>query len=354
MSSRNDAVSKYANLPGIATDQPDVYETSDLPESDQLGKGVRPSSLLDADHSDNVEILKVAASDAFKRFDGCSLSGDRVDFREMPVIRRAHQSWGEWEVAAQQSREKETPLQRYHRLQTEMSELMLSLNAMNEQSKRSESAENGTFTGDLTLGKAASHLENLTDQLKSLNIDQWVENDIVRGTKANLNAIEQLEAKVKTAQAAAPSSTSSSTVTYELQCRTDQGRASNMAEINRIEQKIKRLENLIGNDDQKLSFLTNLTNGKSVSEAVNVLSIKVSQLDASSLDSIDGRLTSILHKLTQISDKKNTIEDAEKLNKIVKLHELVVKTDKQRAAIPAIASRLNSLSELQEQGNLSI
>ena len=26
---------KYANLPGIAHDQPDVYETGDLPESEQ-------------------------------------------------------------------------------------------------------------------------------------------------------------------------------------------------------------------------------------------------------------------------------------------------------------------------------
>ncbi|CAG2069012.1 unnamed protein product, partial [Timema podura] len=29
------ADSKYADLPGIAKDQPDVYETDDLPESDQ-------------------------------------------------------------------------------------------------------------------------------------------------------------------------------------------------------------------------------------------------------------------------------------------------------------------------------
>uniref|UniRef100_A0A673WTM1 Uncharacterized protein n=1 Tax=Salmo trutta TaxID=8032 RepID=A0A673WTM1_SALTR len=26
---------KYANLPGIASNEPDVYETSDLPEDDQ-------------------------------------------------------------------------------------------------------------------------------------------------------------------------------------------------------------------------------------------------------------------------------------------------------------------------------
>jgi hypothetical protein len=227
-----------------------------------------------------------------------------------------------------------------------MSELMQTLKTIQEQSKRPASAE--TLTGDLTLGKASSHLEDLTVQLKSLNIDQWVESDIVKGSKANLTAIGELQSKVEASKTAAPSA-SSSTVTYELQCHTDQTRASNLAEVNRIDQKIKRLENLIGNDDQKLSFLTNLTNGKSVTEAVNVLSSKVSQLDASSLDSIDGRLTSILHKLTQISDKKTTIEDSEKLNKIVQLHELVVKTDKQRSAIPAIASRLNSLAELQEQ-----
>ena len=51
---------KYANLPGIAHDQPDVYGTGDLPESEQH---------YDDDDADQVRIvLQITPINIFKIF----------------------------------------------------------------------------------------------------------------------------------------------------------------------------------------------------------------------------------------------------------------------------------------------
>ena len=55
---------KYANLPGIAHDQPDIYETGEhLPECDLH----QPDG---EEMSESVETLHVSASDAFGKFKG--------------------------------------------------------------------------------------------------------------------------------------------------------------------------------------------------------------------------------------------------------------------------------------------
>ena len=51
--------SKYANLPYIAWDEPEVYETPDLPEVDQeFKRNVNVESLVD-DSSEKVEIINI-------------------------------------------------------------------------------------------------------------------------------------------------------------------------------------------------------------------------------------------------------------------------------------------------------
>ena len=66
-------------------DQPDVYETSDLPESDQ--------DLNSADNGDTtdsvVEILNVSGENAYSTFKGKVLDSSMVDFSDR-ISRRGH------------------------------------------------------------------------------------------------------------------------------------------------------------------------------------------------------------------------------------------------------------------------
>ncbi|KAI1284823.1 Dynactin subunit 2 [Halotydeus destructor] len=343
----SNAASKYANLPGIALDQPDIYETNDLPEADQ--KNYRPVA-SDPDPVDPVDVLKVAPTEAFKVFDGHVIDGSKVDFRNIGSG-KGYQSWGEWEIEGNASKENETLMQKYHRVQAELEELLETFGRLKQNNP--EKNQSNSLSGDLTINKATSHLESLSDQLKALNVEQWVEHDIIVAAQPSLDKLSKslsIPSTEKTDANALPAGKGDGSITYELVCRADSSRAADLAQMNALEQKLTKLENLIGMDDKKLSFLTNMTNDKTITEAVNLLSSKVSQLDAGHLEQIDGRLTSVLQKLHQLS-KSKVSEDIDRQNKLDQLHELLVKSDQQRATLPAIVSRLNSMAEVQEQAS---
>ncbi|CAI9741729.1 Hypothetical predicted protein [Octopus vulgaris] len=66
---------KYANLPGIDLNSPDVYETSELPEDDQ---NTRPEQ--EEIHSDAIERVNLDSKTAYKRFKGTVLDASNADF----------------------------------------------------------------------------------------------------------------------------------------------------------------------------------------------------------------------------------------------------------------------------------
>ena len=97
---------KYAALPGIAHDQPDVFETNDLPESDQ-NYGAEFDST-----SDSVETIHITANEAFGKFKGKNVECDNIDFSDR--IRRSKRqgyiTWsGEYQSNTGSSQHKETP-----------------------------------------------------------------------------------------------------------------------------------------------------------------------------------------------------------------------------------------------------
>ena len=67
---------KYANLPGLDLDQPDVYETDDRPEVDQYETSDY------GDQSDVVETLHITATEAFGTFKSKHLDTTNLDFSD--------------------------------------------------------------------------------------------------------------------------------------------------------------------------------------------------------------------------------------------------------------------------------
>ncbi|RWS29048.1 Dynactin subunit 2-A-like protein [Leptotrombidium deliense] len=346
-------ISKYRDLPGIAFDTPDVYETSDLPEVDQLNR--RAATTFDGDCSDNVSIIAIKPEKAYEAFKDKRVDANNVDFSEDHGIRRqtGYQTSGDWEIVDSASRDQETPLQKYRRLQAEASDLIDSLKTTKETNVPTNPS--AAFGSVLASTDILTGLNRLSEQLKCLNVEEWAESNILAGVESSPKLYSQLcsqienlkdqtlEAKKETTE------TNEHTVTYQLLCNAEISKNRELAKINLVEQRIKRLENIVGNDDQKISFLTSLTNDKSLFEAVNVMSARISQFDSSHLESIEARLKSLLTKLNQVSEKKTQLEDAEKQNKIDELYDIVMKNEKCSASLPVIASRLNSLNDLHEQ-----
>lgn len=105
-----------------AHDEPDVYETSDLPESDQ-------STDFFEEENDPIERIHLSTDEAFNKFKGKYLDSENVDFSTRLAKRSRTgydaRSW-EWELVG--SGENETLIQRYNRLLCEMKEVLEEVN----------------------------------------------------------------------------------------------------------------------------------------------------------------------------------------------------------------------------------
>ncbi len=141
-----------------------------------------------------------------------------------------------------------------------------------------------------------------------------------------------------------------SEVKYQLWFKPEHSRLNDSSKINSLEQRIKRIETVLGANDNKHSFLSNYLKDKSLTESVQELGAKVAQFDQSSLERVDSRLHMITDKLSQIAERKVQFDELEKTSKLNELYELIIKSEKSRASLPNVLERLEVLSELQEQG----
>lgn len=79
------------------------------------------------------------------------------------------------------------------------------------------------------------------------------------------------------------------------------------------------------------------------------LNTKMSLLDAERLDKVDNKLQLLLQRVAQLNEKKNIVEDQEKLNKVNELFQMMSNWKDVSASVPALVERLSSLSELHQK-----
>jgi len=344
---------KYSNLPNIALDQTDVYETSGEPEEveQQTSSGDKKLTNLNSSKfikqefnqsifeqvdlsNDNIDTINIKAKDAYNKFKDKYLPTACYSESQLTC-----QKFGEWELINKSSRSEETVYQRYCRLKNEVSELSNQLSCVDESKVTSNK-----FQSDLNPSDILSNLNLLETQLNSLKIDDKKENALF-----GLEIYQDIEKKLNETKDDTIDQTKSDKVTYQLFCNPNLSKLNDLTKAQKLEQRIKNLENILGNDQDELEKIPTYSNGKSVVDAVNTLSSKVAQLDANHLEQIDSRLTSLLHKFNQLNDKKNELIEIEKQNKINDLYELVDKSNQNLDAVPAILTRLNNLEGLQQQ-----
>ncbi|XP_071530050.1 dynactin subunit 2 [Panulirus ornatus] len=347
---------KYAGLPGIVYDQPDIYETSDLPESEQdytVTEG--------GDSSNSVETLHISANDAHSHFKGKVLDATQVDFSDRISLSRRHGYDArrvEWEVAGEG--EEETVTQKYQRLKCEVNQLIEEIQAV----KGSVPCGDGSVSS-VDLGR---QVESLHHTLLDLKLEDTLGADIVASIsqpqltlqKKLINLLESFKltglVSEKSGDVAKqdgkPPGTdagSSSAITYELYYAPEHARLNQLANAATLEKRIDHLETLIGNNPDKLSSLSAWTNHKSVVGAVQVLSARLALLEPAHLDHVEGRLHAVHTRMNSISEKKAAIEDADKQSKVSELYELVKKTEALCSALPEVVDRLVSLEALHDQ-----
>ncbi|KAH6939159.1 hypothetical protein HPB50_016382 [Hyalomma asiaticum] len=333
---------KYADLPGIAYEQPDIYETEDLPESDQV------ISDVGVDQSDSVNTLPVSVTEAYEKFKGCTVDSSTVDFTE-GISKQPnsgyHVTSGEWEM------EPENLQQKYQRLQFEVCELL------NEVQSIKESTQEGDIGGlaepayllqqaqliqkmllDLDLERVLGvpTLQALTDPQAALHRQFNMTSRLCR------TLASQLE-RLRSGPPPATPQTREKPATEPVQ-----DAVQTTIKVASLEERIKKLENLVGTDTQKLSMLTSHTSGSCLTDIAQLLSSRLHLLESSHLDQVEARLSILQQKMQQCADKKAALEELDKSSKVSELYELLKKADAMGNSLNQVVERLVCLQGVHE------
>nr|XP_057911544.1 dynactin subunit 2 [Doryrhamphus excisus] len=341
---------KYANLPGIAFNEPDVYETGDLPEDDQAQ--FESEELC----SDSVERIVVNPNAAYDKFKDKHVNTKGLDFSDrISKSRRVGYESGDFEILGEGCGVKETPQQKYQRLVTEIQELSQEVENIQTVTKESNAEER------LTPVVLAQQAAQLKQQLVSAHLDSLL------GPQAHINLADPdgaLARRLLTQLEAAKGSRSCSAgdsklptsakgpdgmVLYELHSRPEQEKFNESAKMAELEKRLAELEVAVGSGSEKQGPLSAGIQGASLMDTLELLQARVSALDSATLDQVEARLQSVLGKMNEIAKHKSAIEDADTQNKLSQLYDTVQKWEAMSTSVPQVVHRLVAVKELHEQ-----
>ncbi|CAL8402909.1 unnamed protein product [Arctogadus glacialis] len=343
---------KYANLPGIAFNEPDVYETGDLPEDDQAQ--FESEELC----SDSVERIVVNPNAAFDKFKDKHISTKGLDFSDrISRSKRVGYESGEYEILGEGSGVKETPQQKYQRLVNEIQELTQEVDAIQATTKDSSAEERlnpvalAQQVGQLKQQLVSAHLDSLLGPQAHINLAD-PDGALARRLLTQLETVKAgrgggggATGEGKTAGAKAPDGA----VLYELHSRPEQEKFNDIAKMAELEKRLAELEMAVGSGSDKQGPLSAGVQGASLMDTMELLQARVNALDSATLDQVEARLQSVLGKMNEIAKHKTAIEDADTQNKVSQLYDVVQKWDGMATSIPQVVQRLVAVKELHEQ-----
>ncbi|KAG3291526.1 dynactin subunit 2, transcript variant X2 [Ictidomys tridecemlineatus] len=343
---------KYADLPGIARNEPDVYETSDLPEDDQA-----EFDALEELTSTSVEHIIVNPNAAYDKFKDKRVGTKGLDFSDrIGKTKRTGYESGDYEMLGEGLGVKETPQQKYQRLLHEVQELTTEVEKIKTTVKESATEEKLTPVvlakqlASLKQQLVASHLEKLLGPDAAINLTD------PDGALAK-RLLLQLEATKNSKGSSGGKTTSgtpadSSLVTYELHSRPEQDKFSQAAKVAELEKRLTELEATVRCDQDAQNPLSAGLQGACLMETVELLQAKVSALDLAVLDQVEARLQSVLGKVNEIAKHKASVEDADTQSKVRKVHQLyetIQRWSPIASTLPELVQRLVSIKQLHEQ-----
>ncbi|XP_044299226.1 dynactin subunit 2 isoform X2 [Varanus komodoensis] len=341
---------KYADLPGIARNEPDVYETSDLPEDDQAE--------FDAEEltSTSVEHIIVNPNAAYDKFKDKRVGTKGLDFSDrIGKSKRTGYESGEYEILGEGLGAKETPQQKYQRLLHEVQELTAEVEKIKTTMKEATTEEKLTpvalakQVAGLKQQLVSTHLEKLLGPDAAINLTD-PDGALAKRLLIQLEAARSTKATPAGGKSPAKAPTSpGNTVTYELHSRPEQDKFSQAAKIAEMEKRMAELEATVRCEQDVQNPLSVGLQGASLMETVEILQAKVSSLDVASLDQVEARLQSVLGKVNEIAKHKSAVEDADTQSKVHQLYEIVQRWSPLASTLPEVVQRLVTVRQLHEQ-----
>ena len=284
---------KYAGLPGIAVDQPDMYETVD-----------------GGDREDN---------------DDSSSSTEEAETLHLTSL-----SWlGDLEVGTSEGT-KETILQRFTRLRCEVGELMDELDSLTESERD------------------VGHMEGLNMQVKSLSKQLencQVDNQDNDGS-SNQVTVEMLNKQIKDMQHSNNPSSEDQNAVYQLYLPIGD---KTSLDISTVDGRLAALEKVVGKEnagDRKV--LSAPTDGQTIARAVDILAGRKQFLQQQHVDHVEGRLAALTYKIHAIGEQKVAVDMANKDDKATKLLGLMSSQASMASVLPDLLERMELVGGVQD------
>ncbi|CAH8596778.1 unnamed protein product [Schistosoma rodhaini] len=338
---------KYADLPWIAHGQPDVYEAGELPEADQTMK----ETVEDTMSAREIEVVKLSVSEAHKRFAGCKVDSSNVDFSDS-ISGNGKIGYAiemdQYDLFSPESKDKESLVNRFQRLQTETLQLISDIQVVSDQNNLNPKEP-------ISTAHLLSCAEMLSKKLSTINPAELstvcLDSSDTVGQTLHSKILRQID-EFKPEKPASRSSNKSNHLIYEIYDRKSSIQQSDAEKVADVDRRIHRIEALIGQPDpNKLTALTADTTTHGLLEACSRLSARSSLFQQGYLDMIEARLASLQGKLQAVTEKREAIADYDMQNKIAELYELVKKWNDVADSLPMIVERLSTLKSLHEEAS---
>lgn len=314
----------YVNLPGIVNDQPDCFETADFPTTDSTQD-------VGNDPSDAVNQFDINAKEAHDAFNDKYLNGRFANFSDSSIKARGYVQHGIYQNYAEH--DEETPIERYKRLMAELKELEDEFHQTSTDDLSKEESEN--------LNALVQHIQKLQEHTSKVYGAKFLLNG--QDTSQLLTKLAASKQEAKKANGAATNAETFKLYINPMTAATVGNASSAALQLSEMEQKVAKLENLVGINEQQGS------DAKSLTASIEQLSTRLNLLDGTNLDHIDMKLANVLARLNAINEKKTSVEEQDKQSKAVELFDMMSRWETMAANLPIIQQRLIALNELHQQ-----
>lgn len=314
----------YVNLPGIASDQPDCFETPDYAAN-------VPSYDAAQDNSEAIDQFDINSKEVHDTLNGKYLNGKVANFSDSSIKARGYVQHGIYQNYAEH--EPETSIERYKRLMAELQEFEKEFNQTSKEDLSKEESEN--------LNALVQHVQQLQEHTAKVYGAKF----LLSGEDTS-SLLTKLAASKQEAKKGSGGQNNSDTFKLYINPANSANvgnTSSSTLQLSEIEQKVAKLENLIGlNEQQSIE-------SKSLSSSIEQLTTRINLLDGTNLDHIDMKLANVLSRLNAINEKKALVDEQDKQSKAVELFDMMSRWESMAANLPIIQQRLLALNELHQQ-----
>ena len=141
---------------------------------------------------------------------------------------------------------------------------------------------------------------------------------------------------------------------YQMMYIPEKARLQEVQRIATLEQRLARLENVIGLSNDKLAKFNQSLKTQGIVEAVQQLGAKSSLLDSTQVEAMESRIATLAHRMDSLAQKKSAMQqDCDREQKIAEMYDIMKKIEASSDVVPQTINRMLALSTVHQQGKLT-